>query len=87
MKKIVLIVAFVFATGSIINATSSNKEYIKITSEYIEISELPSCAGDCVQDAKYWALEMSEDHDDRGAGGELMENYNMLYRACYDANC
>ena len=42
---------------------------------------------DCVADSRAGALAMAEDHDDRGAGGELMELYGNFYTACRAARC
>ena len=83
MKKIVLIVAFVFATGSIINATSSNKEYIKITSEIEEIYEDFGCARDCVDAAEEATYEHAVDTEDLPD----MDYYMDAYENCYYSNC
>lgn len=80
MKKHILSLVFVLATGvTFLNANQSD--------ETKEIVEEFGCASDCVQAAKEGALLFSEDHEDRGEGSELMENYMMFYTSCYNANC
>jgi len=87
MKKLILAMVFVFASGTMMNANSSNEEIIAPIIETINIVEDFGCASDCNSAAREGALLLSEDHSNRGAGGELMENYSMLYQSCYDANC
>ena len=59
---------FVFATGTMMNAnTSVEDKNIK----NIEVVEDFGCRSDCNSDARYWAMELSEDQDDRGAGGRV----------------
>lgn len=87
MKKLILAMVFVFATGTMINANSSNEILITPTIKTVEIVEDFGCASDCNSAAREGALLLSEDHSDRGAGSELMGNYRMLYQSCYDANC
>jgi hypothetical protein len=87
MKKVILSLVFVFATGTMMNANSSVEEITTPEIETIEIVEDFGCRGDCNSDARYWALELSEDQDDRGAGGELMTKYNEYYSSCVGARC
>lgn len=87
MKKIILAMVFVFATGTMMNANTSNEKEIKSVKNAVETEEYFGCASDCNSAAREGALLLSEDHSNRGAGGELMENYRMLYQSCYDANC
>lgn len=84
MKKLILGMVFVFATGTMMNANSSIDGIVNTEIEDIQVL---GCASECVSDAREGALEFSEDHTDRGAGGDLMTYYNMFYQSCYDANC
>jgi len=87
MKKLILAMVFVFATGTIMNATSTTTEIKTQKTVAIKFVVDFGCASDCNSAAREGALLLSEDHTDRGAGGELMNNYSMLYQSCYDANC
>lgn len=88
MKKIILCLVFVFATGtSFLNANVSNNDTMINVKSTENVTDDFGCASDCVQAAKEGALLFSEDHENRGQGSELMENYTMLYTSCYDANC
>lgn len=87
MKKIVLCIVFVFAVAIQMNANTDIEKKEKTTKEVSTEVEVPGCASDCVSAAREGALLLSEDHTDRGPEGELMQNYNMLYQSCYDANC
>ena len=49
MRKVILSLVFVFATGvSFINANSSNDEFLPVTNEVIVVVEDFGCARDCV---------------------------------------
>lgn len=87
MKKLILAIIFVFATGTIMNANTSNEEITSPTTETIEVVEDFGCRSECNADARYWALELSEDQEDRGAGGELMTKWAEYYSSCVDARC
>jgi hypothetical protein len=66
MKKILLSLVFVIATGvSFINATSTNDEISPTTKEAIEEVEEFGCASDCNSLAREGALALSSNHDDR----------------------
>lgn len=84
MKKLILSLVFMLAAGTMMNASSSH--IVKDTKD-IEIVEDFGCCGDSNSDARYWALELSEDQEDRGAGGELMTNWENYYYSCVDARC
>lgn len=80
MKKYILSLVFVLATGiTLLNANQSD--------ETKEIVEEFGCASDCVQTAKEGALLLSSDTDDTSIEGELMEHYRSLYYFCYQHNC
>ena len=84
MKKVILSLVFVLATGvSFMNASSKDAKNIKS----IEIVDDFGCRGECNADARYWALELSSDHEDRGAGGELMTRWKEYYSNCVSARC
>ena len=78
---------FVLATGTIMNASSTNEEVILTSSETIEIVEDFGCASDCNSAAREGARAMSSDQEDTSSSGELMEKYKEFYGSCYDANC
>jgi hypothetical protein len=50
MKKLILAMVFVFATGTMMNANTSNEHF--------------GCAGECVSDSKHAAIAMTEDGGD-----------------------
>ena len=79
MKKLILAVAFVFATGSMMNANSSNEEVISTT---VEVVEDFGCASDCVQSAKERAEFLAFILD-----ADVVDVYMVLYTDCYYENC
>jgi hypothetical protein len=84
MKKIILSLVFVLATGmSFINATATNDEILPTTKEAIEVVEEFGCASGCNSLAREGALVLSSNHEDRGEGSELMDRYSELYFHCY----
>jgi len=86
MRKLILSLVFVLATGStLMNANSNDELFIHLT-KVTEVLEQNNCS-DCVADSRAGALAMAEDHGDRGAGGELMELYGNFYTACRAARC
>lgn len=75
---------FVFATGTMMNANSTNEEVLPTSKEAIEIVEDFGCAGCCVRTSKRQALEFTEDWSDDEA---LVDNYMILYTICLQENC
>ena len=75
---------FVFATGTMMNANSTNEIIITPTTETVEIVEDFGCAGDCVRTSKLQTLEFTEDWDN---DQQLVDNYMILYTICYNSNC
>ncbi|MEE9406496.1 MAG: hypothetical protein V3V28_00335 [Polaribacter sp.] len=74
---------FVFATGTVMNANSSNEEIITPTTETSEIVEDFGCARDCVDSA------MDETFEDavNNSSLPLIADYMDNYESCYAANC
>jgi hypothetical protein len=80
MRKLILSLVFVLATGtSFMNASSSNKAAVNPS---IEMIIEDGKASDCNWGARQLSLAISEDHSDRGSGGELMRNYKRFYAMC-----
>jgi hypothetical protein len=80
MKKLILSLVFVLATGtSFMNANTTDSVIVKPS---IEIPIEDGKASDCNWGARQLALAVSEDQTDRGAGGELMTNYKKFYAMC-----
>lgn len=85
MKKVILSLVFVLATGvSFMNATVSNDEVLPITKEAIEVAEEFGCASNCVRTSKRQALEFTSDWSD---DEKLVDNYMVLYTICIEENC
>jgi hypothetical protein len=61
MKKLILAMVFVFATGTMMNANTSNEIITTPAIKTVEIVEDFGCAGDCVRTSKLQALEFTED--------------------------
>lgn len=74
---------FVFATGTMMNASGSNDEFIESITEYKEIAEDFGCARDCVNDA-LGVVAPGRGHvkDDM-----LMVIYKYAYVNCYNSKC
>ena len=71
MKKIILGLVFVFATGTMINANS-----FSTTKKAIEVEEV-GCARDCVDlgITVAYLLDLT------------VQEYLVVYTACYEQNC
>lgn len=89
MKNIVLIVAFLFATSSIVNA---NNKVIKETEESNLVEATTEaffgCASDCVRVAKditYDVAEANEEHHNDDPS--YLQLYLALYSECYFHSC
>lgn len=74
---------FVFATGTMMNANSSNEETKKTATKSMEVEEYFGCARDCVDSAME---ETFEDAVDNGTL-PLVSDYMDNYRACFASNC
>ena len=85
MKKLILAMVFVFATGIMMNANTSNEEITTptIKEEVIEIVEDFGCASDCVRSSKAIVFEEAAE-EGRGAS---MDDYMLEYGYCYYSNC
>jgi hypothetical protein len=86
MKKVILSLVFVLATGtSFMNAISSSNEYIESKSGTIEILEEFGCASDCVKESRKKIQDASdvlgEDPNDH------IDDYMDEYINCYSTNC
>ena len=87
MKKLILAIVFVFATGTMMNANSSNYETIKPLIISIEVEEDFGCASDCVRWARAEVFEAAGDNGDHPNDHPVyMEAYMFLYTGCYN-NC
>lgn len=75
---------FGFATGTMMNANTSNEKEIKSVKKAVETEEYFGCASDCVRTSKLQALEFTEDWDN---DQQLVDNYMILYTICYNSNC
>ena len=64
MKKIILAIIFVFATGIMLNAKSSNDKLLTLNTESTEIIEEFGCASDCVRWARDITFVIAEDIGD-----------------------
>jgi hypothetical protein len=83
MKKLILAVAFVFATGTMMNANSSNDEVLSINSETIEIVEEFGCASACAGWAKSLTLAIAQDiGEDPNSDDMYMAIYKRYYTGC-----
>lgn len=77
MRKLILSLVFVLATGStLMNATVSNGETSPTTKEVIVVDEDFGCAGDCVRWALGTTLAIAEDIGEN-------PNEDMMYMAIY----
>lgn len=85
MKKVILSLVFVLATGtSFMNASSSNVEFSPTTKEANENVEEFGCASKCVSTSKSQALVMTDDLSD---DEKLVDNFMILYITCLDGMC
>lgn len=83
MKKVILVVAMVFATGGLINANSgTSDEIIKVDSS-VEVLEERSCIRGCVD----YAIKGSLDEGWAMMRFSRMQAYHQLVNDCYKANC
>ncbi|UAM97893.1 hypothetical protein K8354_16635 [Polaribacter litorisediminis] len=85
MKKVILSLVFVLATGTMMNANTSNEEIATPTTETIEVVEDFGCRGECNADARAGALAFATDHEDRSSEGELYGLWELFYTTCVDA--
>ncbi|PQJ76695.1 hypothetical protein [Polaribacter glomeratus] len=86
MKKVILSLVFVLATGmSFMNATATNDEILPTTKVAIEVVEEFGCYSECNSDARAGALAFSEDVEDRSVNGELYGLWRDFYGACIAA--
>ncbi|ARV15802.1 hypothetical protein [Polaribacter sp. SA4-12] len=83
MKKLILSLVFVFATGTMMNANSTNEIIITPTTETVEIIEDFGCASDCVRSSKAIVFQEAAE-EGRGAS---MDDYMLEYGYCYYSNC
>ena len=82
MKKIILSLVFVLATGtSFMNASSANDEYIVSKSGTIEILEEFGCARDCVD------VAITASYHLQSATLSRMDAFKIVQQSCYDTNC
>lgn len=78
MKKLILSLVFVLVTGNaLLNATSSNEEYIKTNTETIEVLQDFGCARDCV-DRALSVVEPGMDHVDHEILMGIFHNERLL---------
>lgn len=74
---------FVFATGIMMNANTSNEKEIKSVKNAVETEEYFGCAGDCVRWAKSTTFEIAEDIGDHPNDDDMyMEIYMRYYTGC-----
>jgi len=85
MKKVLLALVFVLATGTtFMNANSSeSEEVIMETTEAVELIQVAGCARDCVDSAFEQTIDQAIE------SGELveMDDYMWNYESCYYNNC
>ncbi|MEO9501714.1 MAG: hypothetical protein ABJH82_10480 [Polaribacter sp.] len=77
MKKLILTMAVVFATGTMMNATSSDEEITTPIKENIEIVEDFGCARNCVDLGITVAYHLNL----------TVKEYLVVYESCYIQNC
>jgi hypothetical protein len=72
MKKLILALVFVFATGTMVNANSSST----LNDSVVEVEEV-GCARDCVDlgITVSYLLDLT------------VREYLVVYEACYNQNC
>lgn len=84
MKKVILSLVFVLATGvSFINAKSADNEFIPAAEKAMEIVEEFGCARDCVDSS----FELTIEEAEAEGGLVYMEDYLANYELCLAANC
>ena len=88
MKKLILAMVFVFTTGTMINANSSNEEIVKPNiKEKVEMVEDFGCASNCVRKSRNLVQAMADfinvDPNFYVSNGTYME----LYTNCYNREC
>ncbi|WP_028891745.1 hypothetical protein [Tenacibaculum sp. 47A_GOM-205m] len=81
MKKVMLVAAMVFATSSLINASTILDEKVEGKS-FLKIEEDRSCVRGCVDTAIDASLYISET-----SGMNRMDAYHIVYLSCYNSNC
>lgn len=84
MKKVILSLVFVLATGmSFINAASTNDEILPTTKEAIEVVEEFGCASDCVQWSKSNVLQIADNNNESPNDYQFyMDIYMRYYTGC-----
>lgn len=87
MKKVLLSLAFVLATGTIMNANSSNEEIVTNKKEAIEIVEDFGCFSSCNSVARQAAVALATDQTDRSTEGELFKIWSAVYMSCVVVQC
>ena len=79
MKKLILAMFFVFATGTMMNANSSNEINESIKGEFIEVGP----AGDCVKWAKGIVYEIAGNNNQHPNDEEFyLRIYMRYYTGC-----
>lgn len=81
MKKVILGVAMIFVTGSVLNASTNIEENIGVES-VVKFEEEESCVRGCVDTAIDASLYISEH-----SGMDRMDAYHIVYLSCYNSNC
>jgi hypothetical protein len=85
MKKVILSLVFVLATGmSFVNATATNDEILPTTKEAIEVVEEFGCARDCVDSTLALFGDSPNNHPQQDI---LMALYLEQYEKCYNYYC
>jgi hypothetical protein len=87
MRKLILSLVFIFATGVMINANTSDKKRTELKKESAENFEEFGCYSDCNTIARQSAIALSSDHTDRSTGGELFHIWNAVYGSCLATQC
>ena len=87
MKKVILSLVFVLATGISFMNANSNSEISNVTNDVIEVTEDFGCRGECNSDARAGALAMAEDQEDRSTDGELYRIWSEMYFHCTTTRC
>jgi L-aminopeptidase/D-esterase-like protein len=84
MKKVILSLFFVLATGStLMNATDSNDGFIKNKTENSVIEVVFGCSRDCVDWALSEVLPVAENNnEDPNSQPMYMEMYMRYYEGC-----
>ena len=85
MRKLFLSLVLIIASGiTFMNANAVEKNATLVNDTALQLEDDFGCVSDCVWGTRKWALATAIDQEDRGAGGELMQQYDFFFNLCLE---